>query len=266
MTRIAPHAPPLMSRAGTALAAVCTAVIGAATVQANPVNLPVKWSQPICPTAGDPNTIFGLDRESQKGPPGVPSQILADDFIGDGTPLFAVRWWGSYLFNPSVQPDMKVPFQIAIHFSDANGNPAVHPFSLPATTMQAYPDVLAFQHFVGFDKAQEAVYVYEAMLPTPFPQEAGIEYFISIERHFNPNDPTGQRWGWHDTCEPRLDWAAVTFQKFGPWDTYTVPQPDPNSLIHTNLAFELMTIPEPATAGAMLVFALFGIGRRIRRR
>ena len=242
--------------AGIVSCATMLGLCGRAT--ANPVDLPSKWSQPICTNAN--GQIFGLDRLSQKPQPGTtPGQILADDFIAGAPPIIGVRWWGSYIDVSNQLPDTKIDFQVSIHAS--NGNAANHPFSLPTTVLAVYPAVHAFQTFVGRDKAFEAVYRYEALLPTPFTQIQGQEYFISIEKLFDTFSPG--RWGWHDACDHRFDYAAVTQSKFGPWTTYTVPQPDPNGLLHTDLAFELL-VPEPGTA-AMMFLPLLGLVARRRR-
>lgn len=255
----------------SALLAMIVLLSFAAQVRANPVPLPAKFSQPLCiyPDVPPnyppfpPGTIFGLDRLSQKPQPGgPPKQILADDFLAlTSEPILGLRWWGSYINTTIQRPDSKVLFQVAFHDSNANGNPGIHPFSLPTVPLAVFTTIPAFEHFVGHDKFGEAVYVYEALLPQPFQQIPGHEYFLSIERHFDPQAPA--QWGWHDTCHPFLDHSARTELKFGPWTTFVVPQPDPNNLEFTDLAFELL-IPEPTAAVGLGLACLF-LRRRGRR-
>jgi hypothetical protein len=96
----------------------------------------------------------------------------------------------------------------------------------------------------------------DAYLMSPFEQEPGMEYFLGICK------PTGEQWGWHDTSllSPILDFAAVAPGQPGPWSTY---QP------HTDLAFELMVIPEPGTTALMVIgsgLLLLVFGCRARRK
>jgi hypothetical protein len=196
------------------------------------INLPVKWSQPIGWSNG---VITGVDRLSDH----TVNTVMANDWqCNDPLPIVALRWWGSYIGSSSVIPTAYVTnFDISIHSSVGS-----HPLSVPGDLLEPlWLNVTAQQEFVGYDIAGDAVYRYDAFFPTPFPQIFGTEYFLDIDR------PTGENWGWHDAALPYpvLDFAAIGPTHNGPWLTY-----GPN----TELAFELMVIPEPGT------WALLGLG------
>jgi hypothetical protein len=215
----------------------------------------VKWSQLpelIQPVTGGAPVWYGVDRLSSH----VLGVVMADDFISDGRPIAAVRWWGSYLlagpapYEPP--PGFTVPFEISFHLSTGT-----HPNSLPVAQPMTMYLVMAQEHYTGFvDQAGHPVYEYNAYLDPWFPEVAGQEYFIDICR------PEDLQWGWHDAGpagfgHPIMDWAAVSQTHVGPWATFV-----PN----TDLAFELMTdIPEPATwllVGAGLLCATLVRRRR----
>ncbi len=177
---------------------------------------------------------------------------MADDFISDGRPVVAVRWWGSYLGEAEQRPTSFVgPFHIGFHLSTARE----HPFSLPLNPpLVLHLDVTAQEEFVGTDAGGDSVYRYDAYLPLPFNEVAGTEYFIAIDW---PGHFTGA-WGWHETSSPIdvsspiLDWAAVGQGHVGSWSTF-IPE--------TNLAFELMTepgteVPASSPFGLVVLVAL----------
>jgi hypothetical protein len=217
------------------------------------IPLPIKWSQPIQYDALS-GLIIGMDRLSDHTagpvPPGNTGPVRADDFLCTSLdPIVAVRWWGSYIGegpNSGLAPRPTTPpatiaFDISFHASTANMFPGIHPFSLPTNTLSLQL-VHAQEDYVGVDQFGDYVYRYDAYLPQPFYQQGStanpIEYFIDIDQ------PSGQRWGWHETPLVNLDYPAVSPGHFGPWAN------DPPH----DLAFELMTIPEPG------FLALSGLG------
>jgi hypothetical protein len=226
----------------------------AGSVRAGHIDLPVKWSQLpelIQPVTGGAQVWYGVDHPSH-----FMAVVMADDFISDGRPIVAVRWWGSYLqtgpapYEPPV--GFVVPFDISFHLSTGT-----HPNSLPAAQpLGFYSAVLAQEHYTGYvDQAGHPVFEYNAYLDPWFPEVAGQEYFLDIDLR------SETQWGWHDagpagSGHPIMDWAASAPTHGGPWSTY-----EPN----TDLAFELMTTPEPATwilLGTGLLCAALGRRRR----
>jgi len=225
-------------------AALGAMAIYATTALADFIKLPVKWSQPIQYNAGA--TIIGVDWRSDHTSGG----IMADDFLCTTLdPIVAVRWWGSYVGEgpntgavprPTTPPGT-IPFDIAFHNSTANSTPGVHPFSLPTGLLYLQP-VFAQEDYVGVDQSGDYVYRYDAYLPQPFYQQGTtanpLEYFLAIDQ------PSGQNWGWHESPPQIMDFPAFSPTHTGPWVTVQTQ----------DLAFELMTVPEPG------VLALGGLG------
>ena len=227
------------------------AALAAAPALADFITLPVKWSQPITNIDPDPATIDGVLLSSDHTVVGV----KADDFISDGRPIVAVRWWGGYISDAPglIRPTgFTGPFDISFHLSAGS-----HPGSLPVDPFLFFDTVTAQEDFVGFNSVGESVYRYDAFLHTPFPEVAGTEYFIDIDK------PTGETWGWQTvdiSLSPILDFAAFSALPggghLGPWASV----PD-------DFAFELMT-PEPSTVilAAMGLVGFAAIGWRRRKR
>ena len=227
------------------------------TALADFIPLPVKWSQPIQYDAA--GLIIGRDRLSDHTVPAPTGGVRADDFLClSHDPIVAVRWWGSYIGEgpnsglaprPNTGPGA-IPFDLSFHDSSGNGNPTIHPFSLPTTLLLLQP-VKAQEFYVGVDQSGDYVYRYDAYLPQWFYQQGTtanpIEYFMDIDQ------PSGQNWGWHESPTQVLDFPAISPTHNGPWTSLQVH----------DLAFELMTIPEPgvATLGGFGLLALL-----IRRR
>ena len=211
------------------------------------IPLPVTWSQPIVDLTGprgEPDGIIdGVDRQSNRqfGAPG-----LADDFRSDGQPIVAVRWWGSFI-GSTQQHGLDGWMQIGFYASTATD----HPFSLPVEPPLALYPSMPQEEFVGMDAGGDLVYRYDAYLPEPFYEVAGTEYFIAITAISHSDGA----WGWHETVGT-LDYAAIGGGFSGTWAT-AIPE--------TNLAFELMTVPE-ASAALLLASGVLGLSAARRRR
>jgi hypothetical protein len=220
-----------------------------APVYADYITLPVKWSQPI---AWDGSQIVGVDYLSNHDF----GNVRADDFLcNDARPIGAVRWWGSYVGHSTQRPDtigFTMPFDVSFHWSTANGNPGIHPFSLPVNGAPlSLQTVLAQQTFVGYDQFGEAVYRYDAYLSQPFAQTPGTEYFLDIDQ------PGTEDWGWHAATTQNLDWSALAPNHNGVWQTPGSPY---------DLAFELMVIPEPSGVTlSLLGLCVLGLWQRARK-
>ncbi len=70
--------------------------------------------------------------------------------------------------------------------------------------------------------------------------------------------PTQEFWGWHEVVPPHpiLDFAAFGFTHGGPWLTTG----------ETDMAFELMTVPEPISTALFLLGGATLAVRRLRRK
>jgi hypothetical protein len=225
------------------LAAALLALACAAS--ADYIDWPIKFSQV-------PWDFYGNDWLSDC----TVNVIMADDFVcEDEDMIYALRWWGSYIGETQPRPDGYTgPFHISFHLSMYE-----HPYSLPGTLV-FMDKVEAQEVFVGYDWKGEPVYRYDAYLNSPFDQwlysqespNRG-ELFLDICK------PTEEYWGWHEVEKPhpRFDFAAWGQTHNGPWF----------STEETDMAFELMTIPEPGTlASFALALSSLGLGLKVWRK
>jgi len=170
-------------------------------------------------------------------------EVLADDFeCTDPLPIGAVRWRGTY-FTSAVRPDGWATFHISFHLSLGQ-----HPYSLPGPMVAFYDQVRAEEVFTGlYDSLGHAVYRCDAYLPQWFDQyyysqlsDIPGELWIDICQPSHVDE-----WCWSETAGNYLDYSVYAETHNGPWFSWDVG-PD--------MAFEIMTIPEPATMD------LFGLG------
>jgi len=225
-------------------ALILTTVLGLAggAASANNINLLPKWSQTPYGSVG------ALSDHTTGG-------VVADDFQCMGPEkIYAVRWWGSY-GTVTHQPG---PFDISFHYSTGP-----HPDSVPAGPPIELYQVTPQEQLVD---ATYSIYRYDAYLPVPFDQwthsqktQIGSDEQVTI---LNPGElfidickPSNELWFWRGVVppHPRLAYAIFGSGHEGPWTTST----------SIDMAFELMTIPEP---GTMSLLGLGGLGALIRRR
>lgn len=274
---------------------------------------------------------------------GYTGRFMADDFADEfSSPVVHVKWWGSYLDQPTIAPDRVRQFLISFEEDVPLGDPNnPFPFSHPGKPLlnqivKLDPDgVLTpgsgtftekLYHPVSVDGP---IYEYNAELHLgkEFPQEPDKVRWLKIVALVDrdPNLPNDQqlRWGWHNRDYTIMNPKASTppgvipgehnqapagfpfdiwhFQddavsgtvdvKFDPLNPMTRVMPiveqegyddqfyqpfvngfpaDGPSIIgqfSKDLAFELYTVPEPASALLVLVgFAAAGLARRQPRR
>jgi len=246
------------------------AVSIAAGVSADPISLPLKWSQPpvgVAPPT-DPPTFIGWDEPSME-----PFPIVADDFLCKGPlPVVGVHWWGSYLnWTGSVAPLSPDAFMIRFWSNVPVGPNNPYDFSYPGELLHEIRCEIYREEFVGYDIhpddpgiVQDATFQYtqifdetEWFWQDPISVEPGI-YWISISAlYLNPTADV--IWGWKSRPWYFED-DAVRSSLITPlpgWEP--IIGPDGNSW---DMSFELYTIPEP---GMVLVGAL-AISVLMRRR
>lgn len=176
--------------------------------------LPVKWSQPP--------EMMGIDRPSSC----TIQQLRADDFLCDRPlPVRGVRFWGSYLAQPTPdpRPDTEcytLDFGVSFHLS--NGEP--HPFSLPLPDWIYLEMARVSRNVIGRDFNGDWVYEYNAILIPPFDQEPGTEYFMDLCNPFETD------WGWHESWTENLDMPAFARDHGAAWNNDGFP----------DLSFELL--------------------------
>ena len=260
------------------LGSLVLVVIGLAAgiAQADPIGLPVKWSQ-----LPDVTTIEGFDvwAEHPTGSPGAawPGQVVADDWECT-TPdkVVAVRWWGSYFKDPAYDQGTgnQVRFELSFHYDIPQDGSTP---SEPGDSIYLWDNVWAQEDVMvdtSGDPVEDAwgkqVYVYNAYLPIPFDQQTLKEngpydpgdpgygiFWIDIEwdiRNITPNGilpPRNQAdqyygyWGWHTAgVRENVDSAVTGPFHDGPW----------SNICH-DMAFEIM-VPVPAA----VILGILGLG------
>ena len=234
---------------------------------------PVKWSQYVDVDNGwDVYSFWEAGSAS-------PRAVAADDWkCPNGLPVTDVHWWGSYIGG---EPDPTHPgaeaFEISIHGNIPAGQELGHashpdpnalfyliaaPVGIPGGVQENFFDV------GGGTRDPHDIYQYNYTLPAPFPQEEGVIYWMNIVAILPDN---GLTWGWHTGLRPPfipddgLD-AAVNIYDYQPNGWYSEWGSLYDQQGPVQLAFELTTVPEPATltvvgtAGVLLA----GLVRRKR--
>lgn len=210
---------------------------------------PIKWSQP-------PDMLDGYDVLSNSDS----DTLAATDWIcPDGLPITDIHWWGSYLDNDvNAKPDS---FTLTIYGDVAAGvdRDWSHPddnvlWQKTVDFVDTNEDLYGFQMRTGHDGFLYSVYLDYG---ERFAQDQGVVYWLSIQATGSAN------WGWKTASEVWND-AAVTYDGThvdGPW----LELIDPVSGLSRDLAFELTTIPEPATMALLGTVALGAIAYRRKR-
>lgn len=225
-----------------------------------------KWTQlPDIQVGGDT-----LSMHRTGGP------IVADDFMSDGRDIYGFHWWGSYFQDagqsqdPTV--DRNVSFEISFHndcpAGDATcvlpGEPAYN-YSTPS---HDYTSVImdAEEDFFGFTDDGVAIYEYWALLPQPWEEIAGQIYWVDFgwnAGQFN-TDPAADIWGWAKAdnggtcildCAVQTNTASGGNPHAGTW----------TELARMDMAFEVITVPEPASV-LLMGIGLAGLGFARKRK
>lgn len=224
-----------------------------------------KWIQP-------PDCDRGLDVESwsltvvtQATP------IVADDWLCDGRPVHAVRWWGSYSgwqtnsAGPVTPPASPRPLGFRLTWYrdiPAWGTNFSHPgemitncyYELSPFGSTNRNQVLEQYYcssrldFVSTNAWEHEFSYFMQFTNSPWLEKQGKVYWLSIEAIY-PSAPTQYLWGWK-TTSPQWNWNddAVEMRDLPNWNEMTYPPPGwewvtnhPYAGLSVNMAFELLT-------------------------
>lgn len=212
--------------------------------------------------------------------------VVADDFVVQKPEVVALRWWGSYFSDdPLLGPGQQRPvsFEVSYHPDCPAGAPvsaqcpgdprgnlgtsAPYAHSTPGQPYQFQAGVMATEVFFGLTAAGERVYEYFADLPVPIATTPGAVAWLDIAWFAGQfgTDPAAAVWGWHESDMHFQDNAVTTDRDapppggnphLGPW----------NRLTARDMAFEVITVPEPGSmAMSVLMLAALGTTRARRR-
>ena len=203
--------------------------------------------------------------------------VVADDFMSDGRDIHGFHWWGSYLpdartgqeFNAGQGAERNVSFEISFHNDCPAGDITCVQPGLPAynysTPSHDYNSVLVDveEDFYGTTVNGENVYEYWVLLPDPWKETAGETYWVDFAWNagqFGTNSDDNV-WGWHESADHWNDFAVTTNTAVG-----GNPHAGAWSLIDgRDMAFEVITVPEPGGIALMGIGLLGFVGVRLRK-
>jgi hypothetical protein len=264
-----------------------------------------KWLQSPANMMGE-NIGSDVDwRDIMQPIPTAPNWVVADDFRSDGRPIYTVRWWGSY-FDPANQPECSSPTDclppfiedgfILSFFSDQPVEPPDNPFSRPKDLLGSYIAPIEAVRItptglIGWD--QHPIWQYEVNLqdthldhpspiadPIKFNEQAGEIYWLSIAAQnghdilpdwsfLDNGDPVEPEhfWGWHTSPDSFGD-VATMGSLIMPNTDWVYQDWDLIEPLHTdnNMAFELLTTPEPSSTLSFLALGTIGAGVALKRK
>ena len=214
-----------------------------------------KWSQ-------GPDMDLGTDQLSMHRTNGP---IVADDFMSDGRDIWGFHWWGSYLNDPRTNAEFdagqgaerQVSFEISFHKDCPANDPtcvlAGEPAYSYSTPSNDYQSIIidVEEDFYGTTNGGENVYEYWVELPSPWEEIAGEVYWVDFGWNAGQFGTgfTSDVWGWHQSDEQNLDFAVTTLAASG-----GNPHAGTWSVLNSDMAFEVITVPEPN------VIMLMGLG------
>lgn len=196
-----------------------------------------------------PHAFGGAAADSEFLSPanGQPStQFVADRFtVGDGAPIRRIVWWG---FEWNDNPPAAETFRIRIYDADAT---TALPDSVASETVTASASRMATGRQVAFGVRPDELR-YELDFPQAIWLAPGESYWLEITQMGD----LSHTFGWESSIPPGYDGFALRFSDLNGW--LNVPNGG-------DLAFQLWSIPEPATLCLLACGALFARRRLLAR-
>lgn len=223
-----------------------------------------------------PDCDFGLDLPSFLVEDGGGTNMyyrLADDWLCDGRPITAIRWWGSYIGNNLTERPSPAPVAFILRwYTNVPTNGATsfaHPggiikeitvplasagaATVPAGFVEESPYCLIVK---GASLVTEQEFEYYLELKDPWVEKEGNLYWLNIEAVYNTSVSTNE-WGWATSSEydklsdavvweqgmPPGKWTELTWTQY-PWDYFFNdygPFVEPANEPSLDLAFEILT-------------------------
>ncbi|MBN2175865.1 MAG: S8 family serine peptidase [Bacteroidales bacterium] len=135
--------------------------------------------------------------------------VLADDWICEGGWVTDIHWWGNYeMAGGAEQRGAGIDhFHLSIHLTDQSGclplEPEIWGVNVPFISITEQPTGL-------INLEGSPIYLYEYYLENPFPQTAGVHYWLDITAvNSDPTDPAIWRWQESSRMNPPRVCAAA---------------------------------------------------------
>lgn len=244
-----------MKRLMTLAIVIVTLGFWVSASSADYINLPVKWSQ-LPQTGGIPSVWWSGAWGFEDAP-----FLVSNDWQCDGSgPVVALRWWGTYGKFPSPPGTPPPSFFVWIHAN--NPGPPSKPAEL-ITTYQLTPQeayVGEYDVMGGGVILDPILYRYDAYLPTPFQQEKGKIYWLTIAA--NLWDLPGGQWYRWEAINLLIDTSVMTSD----FITYNRLVDGLTGTLQKDVSFEVMTpIPGSLLLLGSGLLGLAALGRRRRK-
>jgi hypothetical protein len=173
---------------------------------------------------------------------------LADDFQCQGGDITKIRWYGNYETTP---PEIRGSGIATFHLSLHNCDTLAVPWHLPLEPELTPPSIDApfaqcNETYTGLvNNGGEKIYVYEYVLPVPYPQVEGTWYWLDVMAQQNDlQDPAIWRWqeARRGPVAPLGHAPAASRTDVSPWSSLDWPPVGELPERYSDMAFEIISV------------------------